>query len=134
MGTAAAPSPSAKAKTILVVDDNALIRRNVCEELISSGFESCVEAENGAHALIEAEKVKPDLIILDLSMPVMNGLEAAPVLHRMLPETPIILYTLYGSSVSKEKVSVFGISDVVSKDEPLESLIATAYSLLLQGN
>ena len=67
----------------------------VCAAFVSSGFDSCVHAENGVEALVEAERVKPSAIILDLSMPIMNGLEAAPRLRRILPETPIILYTLY---------------------------------------
>ena len=68
-----------------------------------------------------------------LAMPIMNGLETAPLLRRMLPETLIILHTLYGSNVSRDNFSAFGITDVVSKEEPLQSLISTAYSLV-QGD
>ena len=89
-----------------------------------------VEAENGAHALAQAEKVKPHLVILDLSMPVMNGLEAAPALRRMLPETPIVLYFLFGSAVSKKDIPALGISAVVSNEEPLQKLTSIAYSLI----
>jgi CheY-like chemotaxis protein len=107
------------------VDDNPSIRKLVCEALVASGFDSCVKAENGAHALVEAEKVKPSVIILDLSMPVMNGLEAAPRLRRILPEVPIILYTLYEPlRLSQADTSTMGISLVVSKREPLQSLIS----------
>jgi CheY-like chemotaxis protein len=91
MGGGAAPV-QARPRITLVVDDNPHVRRILCEEFLSAGFAACVEAENGARALTEAAKVKPDLIILDLAMPVLNGLEAAPLLRQLLPETPIILY------------------------------------------
>ena len=103
----------------------------VCAAFVSSGFDSCVHAENGAHALVEAERVKPSVIILDLSMPVMNGLEAAPQLHRILPETPIVLYTLYEIAKSAETdILSRGISFVASKDEPLQSLVSKVESLV----
>ena len=62
------------AKTILIVDDNAYIRRALCEQFKrESGFEVCGEAENGKEAIAKALELHPDLIVLDLSMPVMNG-------------------------------------------------------------
>jgi len=112
------------------VDDNPFIRKMVCEAFVSSGFDSCVHAENGAKALVEAERVKPSAIILDLSMPVMNGLEAAPRLRRILPETPIVLYTLYEPAKFVEDVSKMGISLIASKDEPLQSLVSKVESLV----
>jgi CheY-like chemotaxis protein len=73
-------------KCILVVDDNAVMRhtwRTEFEDI--AGWAVCGEAENGRDAIDEARVVRPDLIVLDLSMPIMNGLEAAPVLRCMLP-------------------------------------------------
>jgi CheY-like chemotaxis protein len=113
------------------VDDNPFIRKMVCAAFASSGFDSCVHAENGANALVEAERVKPSAIILDVSMPVMNGLEAAPRLHQILLETPIILYTLYEpAKLAETDVSKLGISLVASKDEPLETLVSKVKSLV----
>ena len=113
------------------MDDNPFIRKLVCAAFVSSGFDSCVHAENGAHALVEAERVKPSVIILDLSMPVMNGLEAAPQLRRILPDTPIILYTLYEpAKLAKTDISSMGISLVASKDEPLQNLVSKVESLV----
>ena len=103
----------------------------VCAAFVSSGFDSCVHAENGAKALVEAERVKPSAIILDLSMPIMNGLEAAPRLRRILPDTPIILYTLYEpAQLAKTDISSMGIAFVASKDEPLQSLVSKMESLV----
>ena len=113
------------------MDDNPFIRKMVCEAFVSSGFDSCVHAENGAKALVEAERVKPSAIILDLSMPVMNGLEAAPRLRQILPETPIILYTLHElTKAAKTDILSIGISVVASKDEPLQNLVSKVESLV----
>jgi two-component system OmpR family response regulator len=113
------------------VDDNPFIRKMVCEAFVSSGFDSCVHAENGAHGVVEAERAKPSVIILDLSMPVMNGLEAAPHLRRILPETPIILYTLHEPTrLSPADASKIGITLIVSKGEPVQSLVSKVESLL----
>jgi len=84
-------------KRVLLVDDNAVVRSFVRQLFESQpDFEISGEAENGRDAVEKAENLKPDLIILDLIMPVMNGLDAAPLLKRLLPDTLIILFTQQG--------------------------------------
>lgn len=84
---------------ILVVDDHAVIRRGVqgilraCPE-----WELCGEAENGQEAIKLAELLKPEIIIMDVSMPVLNGLEATRIIHGFLPNTRILLLTLHSST------------------------------------
>ena len=74
------------AKTILIVDDNAYVRQMICEAFKrESEFEVCGEAENGKEAIDKALVLHPDLIVLDLSMPVMNGLDAARELKNRMP-------------------------------------------------
>jgi CheY-like chemotaxis protein len=92
-------------RTVLVVDDNEVVRKAIETAFLSDGFNTCVEARNGAEAIEVAKQCQPDLIILDLSMPVMNGLEAAPILRKMFPQVPIFLFSLYGECVSKEDAS-----------------------------
>lgn len=121
------------AKTVLIVDDSAAIRRELREEFIRSGFGSCTEAENGREAIERVRACHPDLIILDLSMPVMNGLEAAPRLRELLPQVPIILYTAFADAVSDADLHTCGVTAVLPKSYPLESLIAKAEELL-HGN
>jgi CheY-like chemotaxis protein len=96
------PKKHGVGKTVLVVDDSEFLRKSIEHAFLSDGFKTCVEAENGQEAIEVAKKCQPDLIILDLSMPVMNGLEAAPILRRMFPKIPIFLFTLYADAVNKE--------------------------------
>jgi len=73
-------------KTVLIVDDNAVIRQALGDLLKKeSDFAVCGEAENGRQAIEKAQQLRPDLIVLDLSMPVMNGLGAARTLKRLMP-------------------------------------------------
>jgi CheY-like chemotaxis protein len=117
-------------KTILVVDDNAPIRKKLAAAFLSDGVKTCAEAENGKEAIELAERIKPDVIILDLAMPVMNGLEAAPRLRKLLPNTPIILFTQYEDSLSKAEASNAGISLVVPKTVALSTLLDKAHELM----
>jgi CheY-like chemotaxis protein len=111
--------------TVLLVDDFISIREILREAFEGAGFSVCAEAENGAEAILQAEQYRPDLIILDHSMPVMGGLEAAPTLRRILPTTAIILFTLYADSVLVEDVVDSGVSSVVAKAN-VDMLISTA--------
>jgi DNA-binding NarL/FixJ family response regulator len=84
------------ARTILVADDNPLMRKMLCEIFeAEEDYDICAEASNGGEAIDLALKHRPELIIIDLSMPVMNGLEASRELKRMLPTVPIILFSQY---------------------------------------
>ena len=85
-------------KCILIVDDNPVIRKSLRRTLErNKGWEVCGEAANGREAVAKAQQLKPDLVVLDLSMPVMNGLEAARELKRLLPSMPLLLFTNYGT-------------------------------------
>ncbi len=79
------------AKSVLIVDDVEIIRRALCQLFTSEAdFDVCGEAENGREAIEKAQELRPDLIVLDLSMPVMNGIDAARVLRRLMPAVPLI--------------------------------------------
>lgn len=118
-------------KTVLVVDDSAAIRKMLATAFLSDGF-ACIEAENGKEAIDVAKQNKPDVIVLDLSMPVMNGLQSAPELRKVLPQTPIILFTLYGQSLSQTEASKSVISMVLEKTVPLSTLIEKAHQLMAE--
>ncbi|MGA8554981.1 MAG: response regulator [Candidatus Acidiferrales bacterium] len=105
--------------SILVVDDNAAMRIAIGRQLTSSGLEVCAEATDGLDAIEKALVFKPDLIILDLSMPRMNGIEAARKLSQICPGVPIILNTLHASVIRSMSSLPEGVTEVVAKNEDL---------------
>jgi DNA-binding NarL/FixJ family response regulator len=117
-------------KTVLVVDDNPGIRHEVCRAFLSDGFAVCGEADNGQEAISMCKWLKPDLIILDLSMPVMNGLQAAPELRKIAPKTLIILLTMYGNELQQHQIAGIGVDCVLSKAGALSDVISKAHALL----
>jgi DNA-binding NarL/FixJ family response regulator len=119
------------AKTILIADDNDAVRRAVCEAFTrDSDFEVCAEAHDGQDAIEKAQRLKPDLIILDFAMPVMNGFEAARALRDLMPSVPTIMFTLYDDEFMREKARLVGATEVVSKTDDISVLMRTARRLL----
>jgi DNA-binding NarL/FixJ family response regulator len=118
-------------KHILIVDDSALIRRIIRETLEQqNGWEVSGEAANGREAIEKAQELRPDLIVLDLAMPVMNGLEAARALKRLLPRVPVLMFTNFDAAHLKREALAAGISAVVSKSGSLQSLVSAIQGLL----
>jgi two-component system chemotaxis response regulator CheY len=119
------------AKSVLVVDDSAYIRYTVCELFQSQAhFAICGQAENGKEAIEKAQELHPDLIVLDLSMPVMNGLDAARVLKRIMPTVPLIMFSEYADAFSEQEARSARISALISKSEHVSVLVEKARSLL----
>ena len=118
-------------KCILIVDDSPVIRKALRQELERhDGWEVCGESTNGREGVEMAQQLKPDLVLLDFSMPIMNGLEAARELKRLLPSMPLLMFTNYGTDyLEKEALSV-GISAVVSKAGSIEALVRSIQVLL----
>jgi two-component system, chemotaxis family, chemotaxis protein CheY len=104
---------------IFIVDDSSDIRTGIRRQLERSGFEVCGEAHDGLDALDKLSKVRPDLIILDMSMPRMNGVDAARELKYICPNVPVILYTAYADVFRGRQILPEGVSEVVAKGENL---------------
>jgi len=117
------------AKTILVADDSASVRLSV-RLLLENRYKQVVvcEAVDGADAIEKAKKSKPDLILLDLAMPRLNGAEAATILKNDLPETPVILFT-YTDLAAGSLCTAIGI-DFISKIDGLPKLLERVDALL----
>jgi DNA-binding NarL/FixJ family response regulator len=106
------------AKIILVADDNPAIRKALCRMFEKEeDYDICAEAENGKQAIELALQCRPDLIILDLSMPVMNGLEAAHELKKLMPNVPIILFTQHAELGNRIGIMNADVDRIVAKSE-----------------
>jgi DNA-binding NarL/FixJ family response regulator len=117
-------SGSAMALRILIIDDSSEVRyvmRKVFES--EPGWLVCGEASNGKEGIEMAERVHPNLIILDLSMPVMNGLEAAKILNHSMPTVPLIMFTSFQTESLQEQALAAGINKLVLKSGPLGELM-----------
>lgn len=108
---------------ILIADDKQHIRREL-RHLIEAhqGWDVCTEAEDGVQAVNRAKQFKPDLVILDLAMPELNGFEAARQISKALPGIPILMSTLYASPLVEKEAEKVGVQRVISK--------STAYMLV----
>jgi CheY-like chemotaxis protein len=117
--------------TVLVVDDNPAVRRLICQLFTrESDFQVCAEAENGSEALLKAQQFDPDLVVTDLSMPQMNGLEEIRALNKLRLTTPVILYSAHMDSFVEKEAFAAGASAVVPKINVVAVLIPTARTLL----
>jgi DNA-binding NarL/FixJ family response regulator len=118
-------------KCILIVDDHPSVRTLIRAFLESqTGFTVCGEAVDGLDALQKALHLHPDLIVLDVEMPRMNGLDAARVLRYLLPGVPIILFTVYHDRLPISDITELGIEAVISKTDSLDVLASHACRLL----
>jgi two-component system chemotaxis response regulator CheB len=105
-------------KRILVADDSAEARQALCRLLASEkGLDVCAQAENGQAAIDQAQRHRPDLIILDLAMPVMNGIDAARILKQIMPGTLIILATLHAETALEQLAFGAHVDKVVPKGD-----------------
>jgi PleD family two-component response regulator len=92
---AIAPRPRMSKKRVLITDEHPSIRFLLRSLVETEQFTVCGEAANGAEAIEKAKELAPDLILLDFSMPGMNGGETAKVLKKSMPQVRIILFTLH---------------------------------------
>jgi DNA-binding NarL/FixJ family response regulator len=91
------------AKQILIADDSDTVRRILKMFLETrKDLMVCGEAANGFEAVEKAKILRPDLVLLDLAMPEMNGAEAASVLKKSMPDVPIIVFTMFSDRESAD--------------------------------
>ena len=103
---------------ILIVDDSPVIRSLVRSFIEShTDWQVCGEAENGQAAVDLVRRLNPDLLVLDLSMPVMSGIDAAREIAAIAPQAKIVLFTIHGWEHLVTIAQAVGIRAVVSKDK-----------------
>jgi DNA-binding NarL/FixJ family response regulator len=120
-------------KSILLVDDSPLIRRSLRRLLeTESNWVICGEAENGCDAIEKAKELRPDLIVIDLAMPVLHGIVATSLLKQIMPAVSIVMFTSFSNPHIKRSAMAAGLDAFVDKSEPPETLLGCIELLLVQ--
>jgi DNA-binding NarL/FixJ family response regulator len=118
-------------KRILLADDSDAVRRVVHTYLAERDFDVCGEAADGEDAIEKAQTLNPDLILLDLAMPRVNGLEVASVLKRHMPNVRIVLFTAYSEAVGRTfPRRGLAVDAVIDKADGMSGLEKCVQSLL----
>jgi len=115
---------------ILVADDHDIIRRGLKDLLTARpGWEVCAEAKTGKEAVTLAEQLKPQIVVMDISMPDLNGLEAARRIHKSLPKTGILILTMHFSDQLVREVVEAGARGYILKSDADRDLVTAVDSL-----
>ena len=119
---------------VLVADDHEVMRlgiRNLLE--LQPGWSICAEANNGREAVEKTLQFHPDVIIMDISMPVMNGIDAANQITRIQPQIPVILFSLHLSDDLYPHFQTDGIRGAVAKGHAARDLVQAVETVLGGG-
>lgn len=118
-------------RSVLIVDDNISIRQCLRLCIESDGeMVVCGEAENGAMAVEKVHELHPDAVILDLQMPVMNGLDAARAIGTIAPQTAMVMLTLHTHESLFHEAKAAGIREVLSKADAVPALLMASLKRL----
>lgn len=124
-------APVASVRKVLICDDNPNIRYLLRSYVESrTPYSVCGEAAHGVEAIEKAKQLQPDLILLDLSMPVMTGAEAAVILKRTVPRMKIILFSMHLDNVSQSLGTAIGVDLTLSKSDGISNLAHHIHALL----
>ena len=119
---------------ILLADDFEVVRRSLRVLLETQrGWTICGEAETGREAVEKTMELKPDLVILDVSMPVLNGFGAAKAIKELSPETTILVYSVHGSEAFQNEARRIGIDGYVSKSDGGQAILRVIDGLQRHG-
>jgi DNA-binding NarL/FixJ family response regulator len=119
---------------ILIVDDHEIVRSGLRRLLeTQSGWEVCGEAGNGKEAIEKALALKPDLVLMDISMPVMNGIEATRQMRRLSPMTKVVIVSLHDNKSIAAQAKDAGAYAYLVKAAPSEIVLKTIAAVLGKG-
>ncbi len=126
------PGKVSKTK-LIVVDDQKVVIEGVKRILEPwKEFDVVGEALNGARAVKLVESLKPDVVIMDISMPIMNGIEATARIKRQFPETKVLIFSMYSDKEYITRLLRIGISGYILKDDPHSDLVQ-AIKVIVSG-
>ena len=115
---------------IILVDDHAMFRQSLRKLLEERGFTIIGEGSDGREAVRKARTLDPDIAILDISMPLLNGIDAAHEIHRLAPRTQVILLTMYKEDAYILEALRAGIRGYVLKSQAASDLVAAVEDVL----
>jgi DNA-binding NarL/FixJ family response regulator len=126
-------SISQNSMNVLIADDHEVVRKGVCSILESrDNLHVCGEANNGEEAIKKAQQLNPDLIILDVTMPVRDGFSAASQIKEMLPNVPILMLSMHDGRSMVRAAQAAGAQGFVTKAD-VAGVLLKAVDALLQG-
>jgi DNA-binding NarL/FixJ family response regulator len=114
---------------LLIAEDNPVVRTAMHQLLERAGDWEIIDAENGQEAIAKAQELAPNLIILDLVMPVMDGLAAAREISKLVPQTPLLMHTLHWTPQVELEAQKVGVRKVVPKADSNELVSAIRHFL-----
>lgn len=117
---------------VFLVDDHPIVREGVHTYLTSHSIAVVGEASDAPEALRKIKKLAPDVVILDVNLPSMNGWELARLLHRLVPKSKIIAFSIHSSEEYVVKMARCGACGYVTKDQPTSELLK-AIKRVFQG-
>src|SRR6202051_4341671 len=119
----------------LLVDDHESVRMGVTAILSSrANIEVCGEAANGEEAVEKARELKPDLIIMDVNMPVLDGIHSAKEIRTFLPDVPILFFSMHDGVYLVHEAKMAGVPGVVSKTDARATLLDRIDALAKKEN
>ena len=112
--------------TVLIADDHQLLRQALRRAMEDAGLVVLGEAGDGAEAVQLVDELKPELVIMDVTMPVLGGIEATRRLHAAHPDLPIVILTMHDEDALREEALRAGASAFLTKDSSMQDVVATA--------
>jgi len=123
------PDGPSRSLRVLVADDHEMVRIGLCTMLQSQQIEVCAQATNGEEAVEKSRQLSPDLIILDVSMPVLGGIEAAQQIRVFLPDVPILFYSMNNTPELIAIAKSVGAQGFVTKNQMAVTLLEAVDAL-----
>jgi DNA-binding NarL/FixJ family response regulator len=110
---------------VLIVDDHQLLRQAVRRALEDAGMDVVAEAGDGSEAVRLAAEITPDVVVMDVSMPVLDGVEATRRIHAASPELPIVVLTMHGEDSQRREALDAGATGFLTKDVSMQDVVRT---------
>lgn len=118
---------SSAAPRVLLVDDHQLLRQAVRRALEDAGMSVVAEAGDGSEAVRLVADVRPDVVVMDVSMPVLDGVEATRRIHATHPDLPIVVLTMHGEESQRREALDAGATGFLTKDVSMQDVVRTVH-------